>query len=101
MKKNEEKLKDPNFKTEIEKQNDTLKNFLETIKNLIDDNLETIQNYIQENEPKNRIEIDKLLTIEEIIKISKVLTINDKPDIKVYMNEFGFQNFEVLIIKKK
>ena len=100
MKKNEEKLKDANFKTEIEKQNDTLKIFLKTIKKLIDENLETIQNYIQENEPKNRIEIDKLLTIEEIIKISKVLNINDKPDIKVYMNEFGFQNFEVLIIKK-
>ena len=99
MKKNEEKLKDSSFKTEIEKQNDKLKIFLETVKNLIDENIEIIQNYIQENEPKNRIEIDKLLTIEEIIKISKVLNIDDKFDIKVYMNEFGFQNFEVLIIK--
>ena len=100
LKENEEKLKDKDFKTEIEKQNDKIKLFLETIKILIDENLETIQKYIQENKPNNPIELDKLLTIEDIINIGKELKIEDKPDIKLYMSEFGFKNFEVLIIKK-
>ena len=100
LKKNEEQLKDPNFKTEIEKQNEVIKIFLETIKQLIDDNIETIQKYIQENNKKNKIELSKLLTIEDIIKISNTLNLDDKSDIKLFMDEFGFQNFEVLIIKK-
>ena len=100
LKKNEEQIKDPNFKTEIEKQNDVIKIFLETIKQLIDDNLETIRTYIQENNKKNKIELSKLLSIEDIIKISKLLNLDDKTDIKLFMDEFGFQNFEVLIIKK-
>lgn len=45
--KNKEKIKDGNFKTEIEIQNENRKNFLETLKNLIDNNIETIQKYIK------------------------------------------------------
>ena len=100
LKKNEEQIKDPNFKTEIEKQNEVIKIFLETIKQLIDDNIETIRTYIQENNEKNKIELSKLLSLEDIIKISKLLNLDDKTDIKLFMDEFGFQSFEVLIIKK-
>ena len=100
MKKNEEKSKDKNFKTEIEKQNDILKIFFETLKKLIDENIDTVQKFIQENKPKDKIELDKLLTIEDIMKISQNINIENKKDIEVYMDEFGFKNFEVLIIKK-
>ena len=100
LEKNKEIIKDEYFKTEIEKQNDIRKDFLETIKQLIDDNIETINQYINENRYDNTIELDKLLTIEDIIKKTKNININKKSDIKIYMNEFGFINFEVLIIKK-
>ena len=93
-------IKDKNFKTEIEKQNDIRKDFLETIKNLIDNNIDTINQYISENKYDNNIELDKLLTIEDIIKTTKNINIDNKSDIKMYMNEFGFTTFEVLIIKK-
>ena len=96
--KNKEKIKDKNFKTEIELQNEIRKNFLETIKNLIDNNIETIQQYINENKTENTIELDKLLTIEDIIKTTTNINLDYKSDIKVYMNEFGFTTFEVLII---
>ena len=98
--KNKEKIKDKNFKTEIELQNEIRKNFLETIQNLIDKNIETIQQYINENKPDNTIEIDKLLTVEDIIKTTTNLNLDYKSDINVYMNEFGFTTFEILIIKK-
>ena len=100
LEKNKQLIKDQNFKTEIEKQNDTRKNFLEQIKYLIDSNKETIITYIKEDNPENTIELEKLLTIEDIIKTSKNININDKSDIKIYMNEFGFITFEKLIIKK-
>ena len=99
--KNKDLIKNKNFKTEIEKQNDTRKNFLETIKNLIDSNIDTINQYINENKSDNTIETDKLMTIEEIIKTTTNLNIDDKPDIKIYMKEFGFTTFEILIIKKR
>ena len=99
--KNKEKIKDVNFKTEIEKQNEIRKNFLETIKNLIDNNIETIQKFINENKKDNTLETDKLLTIEDIIKTTTNISLDYKSDIKAYMNEFGFFTFEILIIKKK
>ena len=99
--KNKEKIKDNNFQTEIEKQNCVRKNFLEAIKSLIDNNIETIQTFINENKNDNTIETDKLLTIEDIIKTTTNLSLDNKSDIKTYMNEFGFITFEVLIIKKK
>ena len=99
--KNKEKIKENNFKTEIELQNDNRKNFLEIIKKLIDDNIEVIQQFINENKPDNKIEIDKLLAIEDIIKITTNISLDYKSDIKAYMNEFGFTTFEVLIIKKQ
>ena len=98
--KNAEKLKNNNFKTEIEIQNDNRKNFLEVIKNLIDENIETIQKYINENNQNNSLETDKLLTIEDIIKKTDTINIIYKKDIKNYMDEFGFNTFEILIIKK-
>ena len=99
--KNKEKIKDGNFKTEIEIQNENRKNFLETLKNLIDNNIETIQKYINENKTDNTIETDKLLSIEDIIKTTTSISLDFKTDIKSYMNEFGFITFEVLIIKKR
>jgi hypothetical protein len=99
--KNKEKIKNTDFKTEIEKQNDVIKNILETIKKLIDDNIETIQTFINENKKDNTIETDKLLAIEDIIKTTTNISLDYKSEIKAYMNEFGFMTFEVLIIKKK
>ena len=98
--KNIEKIKDNNFKTEIEIQNENRKNFLEVLKTLIDENIETIQKYIDENSPKNSLETDKILTIEDIIKKTNTINIEFKKDIKLYMDEFGFNTFEILIIKK-
>ena len=100
LEKNKELIKDKNFKTEIEKQNDTRKNFLEAIKFHIDCNIDTINTFIKEDKSDNTIELEKLLTIEDIIKASKNININVKSDIKIYMNEFGFITFEKLIIKK-
>ena len=51
--------------------------------------------FIDKNEPNDRF--DSLIKIFKIK--NRIFGRNDKPDIKVYMNEFGFQNFEVLIIK--
>ena len=99
--KNKELIKNKDFKTKIEKQNDTRKNFLETIKNLIDSNIDTITQYIKEDKSDNTIETDKLMTIEEIIKTTTNISIKDKSDIKIYMKEFGFTTFELLIIKKR
>ena len=99
--KNIEKIKDKNFKTEIEIQNENIKNFLEIMKSLIDDNMETIQKYIQENNPDNTLESDKNLNTEEIIKKSNTVDMKYKKDIKLYMDEFGFKTFEILIIKKR
>ena len=99
FKKNMELIKDKNFKTEIEHQNENRKQFLECIKNLIDENIETIQKFIDEKNEENTLELDKILTIEEIIKKYN-LDINYKKDIKIYMSEFGFTSFEVLTIKK-
>ena len=99
--KNIDKIKDKNFKTEIEIQNENRKNFLEIIKNLIDENIETIQKYIQENNSKNILETDKMLSIEQIIKKTNTINFNFKKDIQLYMDEFGFNTFEILIIKKK
>ena len=100
LEKNKDIIKDKNFKTEIEKQNDIRKDFLEAIKNLIDQNIDTINKFIEENKSNNTIELDKLLTLEDIIKTTKNINIDNKSDIKIYMNEFGFSTFEVLIIKK-
>ena len=35
-----------------------------------------------------------------ILLITQLKQITFKKDIKMYMNEFGFNNFEILIIKK-
>ena len=98
--KNIDKIKDNKFKTEIEIQNENRKNFLEVLKTLIDENIETIQKYIDENSSKNSLETDKILTIEDIIKKTNTINIEFKKDIKLYMDEFGFNTFEILIIKK-
>ena len=98
FKKNEEKIKDKNFKTEIEKQNDSIKLFLEAFKNLIDENLEVIKKYIQENKKDSTLELGQLFTIEKIIKTGKNLDIKYVLEIKMFMNEFGFKTFELLII---
>jgi hypothetical protein len=100
FKKNMELIKDENFKTEIELQNENRKNFLEIIKKLIDENIETIQKFIDEDNKENTLELDKILIIEEIIKKYNTIDINYKKDIKIYMGEFGFTSFEVLTIKK-
>ena len=88
LEKNKDIIKDKNFKTEIEKQNDIRKDFLEAIKNLIDQNIDTINKFIEENKSNNTIELDKLLTLEDIIKTTKNINIDNKSDIKIYMNEF-------------
>ena len=98
--KNVEKIKDKDFKTEIELQNENRKNFLEVLKNLIDENIETIQRFIDENNSKNTLETDKLLKIEDVIKKTNTINIEYKRDIKQYLDEFGFNTFEILIIKK-
>ena len=98
--KNKEKSDDKNFKTEIEIQNENIKNFLEVLKDLIDENINTIQKYINEKNPNNSLETDKMLTIEDIIKKTNTINIEFKKDIKYYMDEFGFNTFEILVIKK-
>ena len=98
--KNLDKSNDKNFKTEIELQNENRKNFLEVLKDLIEDNIKTIQKYIDENNSKNILETDKMLTIEDIIKKTNTINMDYKKDIKQYMDEFGFNTFEILIIKK-
>ena len=41
-----------------------------------------------------------MLSIEDIINKSSEIDIKYEKDIKMYMNEFGFNYFEILIIKK-
>ena len=98
--KNKDKIKNKGFKTEIEIQNEKRKTFLEIIKSLIDDNIETIEKFINENNSENTLETDKMLSIEDIINKSNEIDIKFEKDIKIYMNEFGFNYFEILIIKK-
>ena len=98
--KNKIKSEDKNFKTEIEIQNENIKNFLEVIKDLNEENIKTIQKYIDEKNPNNSLETDKMLTIEDIIKKSNTINPEYKKDIKYYMDEFGFNTFEILAIKK-
>jgi hypothetical protein len=88
--KKKDKIKNKNFKTEIEIQNEKRKTFLEIIKSLIDDNIEIIQKFINENNSENTLETDKMLSIEDIINKSNEIDIKFEKDIKIYMNEFGF-----------
>ena len=99
--KNKDKIKNKNFKTEIEIQNEKRKTFLEIIKSLIDDNIEIIQKFINENNSENTLETDKMISIEDIINKSNEIDIKFEKDIKIYMNEFGFNYFEILIIKRQ
>ena len=103
--KNQDLIKNKDFKTKIEMQNDNKKNFFEIIKNLIDKNEEIIQKFNENfNErPDDTIEKDKILNIENIIEKADKIKNNweNLNEISIYMNEFGFQYFELLTIKKK
>ena len=98
--KNKEIIKQKNFKTKIEMQNENRKNFLEVLKLLINKNIDKIEKFIDECEkyPNNVLESDEILTIEQIIKKSEKINEEFEPDIKMYLNEFGFETFEMLKI---
>ena len=103
--KNQDLIKNKDFKTKIEMQNDNKKNFFEIIKNLIDKNEEIIQKFNEniEKRPDDTIEKDKILNIENIIEKAEKIKNNweNLNEISIYMNEFGFQYFELLTINKK
>ena len=98
--KNKEIIKQKDFKTKIEMQNENCKNFLEVLKLLINKNIDKIEKFIDEYEehPNNILESDEFLTIEQIIKKSEKINDNYESDIKMYLNEFGFETFEMLKI---
>ena len=101
---NQEKIKDnPNFKIKIELQNENKKNFLEALKSLIYENINTINKFIQEYEkrPDDKIETDKYLKVIEIMKNSEKVNIKYYQNIEIYMEEFGFETFEILVIRKE
>ena len=102
--KNQKLIEKKDFKTKIEMQNEIRKNFLEILKSLIDKNIETIQKYIDNHEknPDDTLEKDKKLYIEDIIEKADKIKNNFENinDITIYMNEFGFEYFEILSIKK-
>ena len=100
---NQEKTKDENFKTKIELQNESKKNFLEVLKCLIDKNIETVEKYISEykNRPDDVIQTQDFLKIEKIVYDSEKVDNNYKEDIEIYMNEFGLETVEILVIRKE
>ena len=100
---NQEKIKDENFKTKIELQNENKKNFLEVLKSLIDKNIETVEKYIGEykNNTDDVIETQDFLTIEKIVYDAEKVDNKYKDDIEVYMSEFGLEKFEILVIRKQ
>ena len=100
---NQEKIKDEKFKTKIELQNENKKNFLEVLKSLIDNNIQTVKKYIEQYEkrPDDVIETKEYLKIEKIINESKNVDNKYIDDIEIYMYEFGFEKFEILIIRKE
>lgn len=100
---NQEKIKDENFKTKIELQNENKKNFLEVLKSLIDKNIETVENYIEQykNSPDDVIETQEFLKIEKIVYEAEKVDNKYKDDIEIYMYEFGLEKFEILVIRKE
>jgi hypothetical protein len=95
---NQEKIKDENFKTKIELQNENKKNFLEVLKSLIDKNIETVEKYIGQykNNTDDVIETQDFLTIEKNVYDAEKVDNKYKDDIEVYMSEFGLEKFEIL-----
>ena len=100
---NQEKVKNENFKTKIELQNENKKNFLEVLKSLIDKNIDTLNKYINDykKRPDDKIETQEFLKIKEIINNSEKVDIKYKEDIEIYMYEFGLEKFEILVIRKE
>ena len=100
---NQEKIKDENFKTKIELQNENKKNFLEVLQSLIDKNIDTVNKYIAEykDRPDDVIETQTFLKIETIINDSEKVDNKYKEDIEIYMYEFGLEKFEILVIRKE
>ena len=98
---NIEKMKNESFKTKIELQNEQRKNFLEAIKSLIDENKNTIEKFVREYKKDDVIEKKENLTVIDIINKSNKIDPNYKEDIQIYMEEFGFERFEILVINKR
>ena len=100
---NQEKIKDENFKTKIELQNENKKNFLEVLKSLIDKNIETVEKYIGQykNNTDDVIETQDFLTIEKIVYDAEKVDNKYEDDIEAYMSEFGLEKFEILVIRKQ
>ena len=100
---NQEKTKDENFKTKIELQNESKKNFLEVLKCLIDKNIETVEKYISEykKRPDDVIQTQDFLKIEKIVYDSEKVDNKYKEDIEIYMYEFGLETVEILVIRKE
>ena len=57
------------------------------------------EDYVQDKNG-NKLKAVNINTIEDIIKKTNTINIEFKKDIKLYMDEFGFNTFEILIIKK-
>ena len=104
--KNKTLIEDKNFKTKINIQNENRKDFIEALKSLIDKNLEVIKEFIEKYKNKKGAEINRAkdYTIEDIIENSEKLKHQKQEeiidDIILYMNEFGFEKFEILTIQK-
>ena len=100
---NQEKIKDENFKTKIELQNENKKNFLEVLKSLIDKNIDTVKKYIDEYEkrPDDVIETQEYLRVKKIVDDSEKVDNKYIEDIEIYMYEFGLEKFEILVIRKE
>ena len=98
---NQEKIKDENFKTKIELQNENKKNFLEVLKSLIDKNISTLNKYIETYKSDDKIETQEFLKIKDIVNNSKEVDNKYIEDIEIYMNEFGLEKFEILVIRKE
>ena len=98
--KNKEKASKKDFKTKIEIQNENRKNFLEVLKSLINTNIETIEKYIGDFKENSTsiLETSEDLKIAQIIKRPKEINPDSEQDIEIYMEEFGFETFEILKI---
>ena len=96
------KKKDQSFKTKIQLQYEARKLFLESVKSLINENIKTIKKFINEYKKGDVIEKAKEdLNVQKIIEMTDKIKSGYKEDIQMYMDEFGFNRFEILVINKR